>query len=156
VKIIADLKAGRLTLPGAEYPVSCRVRTVKDGTRRTDEVVYSIPGGLPYDPRQFPRGLWNITAVEWQADRGFDRGVYGPVKIRTGAWQRVKVWALDEDGDYFRETLREALDSGYLLHYSDSGTTLGCIRLDSPADALAIGKAVEAALKDGPVELEVL
>ena len=155
MKITVDLAAGRLVLSGAVYTASCRVRSLRDGTRGADEVVRTIPGGFPYDPRPFPKGIWNITAVEWQRDRGFDRNVYGPAKIRTDARQRVNVWELDGDGDYAKETEERVEDAGYLLHYSRSGTTLGCIRLASPADAVAIANIIAAALKDGPVELEV-
>jgi hypothetical protein len=155
MKITADLSAGKLVLPGAEYAISNRVRTLRDGTRKSYEVVRTIPGGYPYDPRPFPKGLWRITAVEWQREKGFDRRTYGPVKIRTNAHCPVNVWALDGEGDYLAETGRTDRDTGYLLHYSDSGTTLGCIRLDSPEDAVAIANAIAEAMKDGTVEMEV-
>jgi hypothetical protein len=105
----------------------------------------------------FPKGLWGVAGVEWQKEKGFDPKTYGPVKIRTDAWQRVNVWALDKDGDYFRETDRQVKDSGYLLHYSNSGTTLGCIRLASPADAETIARAIQRVMEQGePVQLEVV
>jgi hypothetical protein len=156
MKIIADLGKGKLILPDAVYPVSNRIRTLRDGTRKSDEVVRSIPDNLPYDPQPFPKGLWNVTAVEWQKERGFDLRTYGPVKIRTDAWRRVKIWELDRDGDYLRELDAYVMDTGYLLHYSESSTTLGCIRLSSPEDAIAIANVITEAMKQGPVQLEVV
>jgi hypothetical protein len=156
MKITADLAAGKLLLPGAEYPISNSVRTIRDGSRRSYEVVRTIPGGYPYDPQPFPKGLWKITDLDWQKEKGFDPRTYGDVKIRTDAWQWVKVWKLDMEGDYEKETTTEVEDTCYWLHYSESGTTLGCIRLASPEDAVAIAKAVSDAMKDEPVELEVI
>jgi hypothetical protein len=156
MRITADLAAGRLALPGAEYPISNRLRTLRDGTRKAYEVVRTIPGGLPYDPQPFPKGLWKITGIEWQKEKGFDYRTYGPVKIRTDAWQMVKTWYLDNDGDYLRETGSESWDSAYLLHYTVFNTTLGCIRLASPEDATAVANIIAGALDREPVELEVV
>jgi hypothetical protein len=158
MRIIANRPEGRLMVNGlAPFYFSNRVRTLKDGTRRSSEVVRTIPHNLPYDPMPFPAGVWQITSVEWQKDKGFDSGTYGPVKIRTDASQWAKVWELDEDGDYLRERGDEAKDHGYLLHYSVSKTTLGCIRLASPQDAEALAKFIEQALENGEtVDLEVI
>jgi hypothetical protein len=137
-------------------PAGCRVRTVRDRTRLANEVVYSIPDGKPYDPRPFPKGIWRITGVSWQQEARFDLATYGPVKILTDAWQMVRVWELDRHGDYLRETDELVRDEGYWLHYSDSRTTLGCIRLDAPLDASDLAKLIEEALGQGEaVELEV-
>jgi hypothetical protein len=156
MKITADLSDGRLIFPGEEYPVTNRIRTLRDGTRKIDEVVRTIPGDLPYDPQPFPKGVWKITGVEWQKEKGFDPRTYGPVKIRTDAWQWVKVWQLDGDGDYLKETAQLVRDTGYLLHYTVFNTTLGCIRLDSPEDAIAVAGIIAAALEHEVVELEVV
>ena len=156
MKIIADLCKGTLLLPGAEYPISNSVRTIRNGTRKAYEVVRSIPSGYPYDPQPFPKGLWNVTAVEWQKDKGFDPRTYGPVKIRTDAWTPVKPWQLDEEGDYLRETDLEVKDTGYLLHYTVFATTLGCIKIERAGDAIAIANIIAEAMKDGPVHLEVV
>jgi len=152
--ITADLAKGCLTVDGARFSVSCRVRALRDGTRRSDEVTRAIPGGAPYDPRPFPKGTWRITGIERQKDKKFDPAVYGPVKIRTDAWQEVKAWELDGDGDYLRETERAVRDEGYLLHYSESRTTLGCIRLASPEDAETIAAVIEKVLVTEPVYIE--
>jgi len=157
MKITADLSKGALLINGAVFAVSCKVRTLRDGTRRSAEVVRSIPDNLPYDPRPFPKGLWNVTGIEWQRDKGFDPRTYGPVKIRTDAWQEVNVWKLDADGDYLRETGLLVRDEGYLLHYSLSATTLGCIRLSNPGDAEAIGATIERVMaQKESVQLEVI
>jgi hypothetical protein len=158
MKIIADLVKGNLTIEDQAYfSVSNIVRSIKAGTRRGDEVIRSIPGNLPYDPLPFPKGVWKITGIEKQTEKGFDPKVYGPVKIRTDAWQTVKVWKLDEDGDYLSETNEEVKDSGYLLHYSESNTTLGCIRIKSPSDAESLAKIIEKSMINGQaVELIVI
>jgi hypothetical protein len=156
MKLIVDLSKGMLTVGDMVFSISNKIRTLRDGTRKSSEVIRSIPDGLPYDPRQFPKGLWNVTEVEWQKEKKFDFNTYGPVKIRTDAWQPVKVWELDGDGDYFRETSREAKDGGYLLHYSKSSTTLGCIRLESPEAAMQIAEIIERCLGSENVQLEVI
>ena len=157
MKITADLTKGELQVNGAFFPVSCNVRTLRDGTRKSYEVIRSIPDNLPYDPRPIPKGMWDITGIEWQKKHGFDPHTYGPVKIRTNAWRTVNVWELDGDGDYLRETPRQVRDEGYLLHYSTSGTTLGCIRLASPGDAEIIANVIQQVLERGePVQLEVV
>ncbi len=157
MKIIADIEAGVLTLDGAQFSISNKVRSLREGTRASYEVIRSIPDNMPYDPRPFPKGLWNITGVEWQREKGFDMNTYGPVKIRTDAWQMVNVWRLDTNGDYHDETKWRTKDMGYLLHYSASGTTLGCIRLASPQDAETIARIIHRLLEQNEtVQLEVI
>jgi hypothetical protein len=155
MKIFIDLSLGQLVLPEAIYPISNRIRTLRDGTRKASDIVRSIPDNLPYDPQPFPKGIWRITGLDWQKEKGFDPRTYGPVKIRTNAWQWVTVWQLDADGDYFRETDQRVKDICYWLHYSVFSTTLGCIRLASPVKAIAIANSIAEGLQDGPVELEV-
>jgi hypothetical protein len=156
MKIIADLAAGRLLLPDAEYPISNRVRSLRDGSRKSYEVARTVPDGLPYDPQPFPKGVWRITALDWQKEKGFDPRTYGPVKIRTNAWQMVNVWQLDADGDYLRETDMSVKDICYWLHYSVSRTTLGCIRLASPEDAAVIARVIARSLEREEVLLEAI
>ena len=157
MKVSVSLSDKDLAIDGLHFGVSCNVRSLANGQRRTDEVIRSVPEGKPYDPRPFPKGTWKITAVEWQPDYGFSIDTYGPVKIRTDAFQPVKVWALDDDGDYAYETAEIIIDRGYLLHFSPSKTTWGCIRKESPEDAITIGKMIEEALDtDEEVILEVL
>ena len=160
MKIIVNLFAGRLLINGAEYSISNHIRTVKDGTRKTSEVIRSIPDNVPYDPRPFPKGIWEITAIEWQEVDGkkkFDYYTYGPVKIRTNAWGYVNVWELDCDGDYLNETIRQVKDYCYHLHYSESSTTLGCIRFASHEAAEKVARVCERILATGEqIQLEVV
>jgi hypothetical protein len=157
MRIIADIPKGVLIIGDRRHAISNLVRTIKDGTRQSSEVVRTIPDKLPYDPAPFPKGVWQVTGIEWQKEKGFDPRTYGPVKIRTNAWQQVKVWELDEEGDYRRERGDEVMDIGYLLHYSLSNTTLGCIRLASPYDAEAIAALIQSAMSGGEtVEVEVI
>jgi hypothetical protein len=157
MKITADLTKGTLTTDCAVFSITNKVRTLKDGTRQSYEVIRSIPDGCPYDPRCFPKGLWNITGLDWQKEKGFDPKTYGPVKIITDAWQTVNAWELDGSGDYLKETDRRVKDSGYLLHYSESETTLGCIRLAKPEDAVLIARFIQRFFDLGEaVQLEVV
>jgi hypothetical protein len=157
MKLVADLTKGKLTLNDAEFLISNRVRTLRDGTRASYEVIRSLPDDLPYDPMPFPKGTWNVTGMDWQKEKRFDPKTYGPVKIRTDAWQMVNVWELDNDRDYLKETSRQVKDTCYWLHYSESGTTLGCIRIASPEDAVKIANIIRQALTDcEPVTLEVV
>jgi hypothetical protein len=156
MKIIANLNTGKLLLPDAVYPVSNRIRTIRNGTRKSYEIVRTIPDNLPYDPLPFPGGIWHVTGLDWQKEKGFDPNTYGPVKIRTDAWQWVNMWDLDADGDYLRETDKRVKDMCYWLHYSTSGTTLGCIRLNSPEDAAVIARTIARALDREEVTLEVV
>jgi hypothetical protein len=158
MKILADLEQENLIIENkAVFSITNNVRSYKTGGRKSHEVVRTIPGNYPYNPQHFPLGNWKITSVEWQDVYKFDFATYGPVKIRTDAWQMVKVWELDKDGDYLEETKIEVKDEGYLLHYSNSKTTLGCIRLYSPSEARIIANIIEGALKSGEkIDLQVI
>jgi len=157
MRITADLSKEKLVVDGAIFSISNKVRTLRDGTRASHEVVFTLPDKKPYDPMPFPKGLWNITGIEWQREKKFDFYTYGPVKIRTDAWQWVNEWELDEEVDYRRDTGRLVKDYGYLLHYSKSATTLGCIRLAGPDDAMLIANLIQRMFNNGEkVGLEVV
>ena len=157
MKIIADISNGILRIGEGIFPITNKVRSLRDGTRASYEVIRSIPGNLPYDPQPFPYGLWNIIGIDWQKEKGFDPRTYGPVKIRTDAGRLVNVWELDKDGDYLKETAKQVRDEAYWLHYSVSSTTLGCIRIASPADAESIARIVQRLLSQGEtVQMEVV
>ena len=145
--IKVDLQAGKLITGGSSFNVSNRHRTIRDGTRKLNEVVNSVPDKKPYDPVPFPKGMWKITHILWQQDEKFNASIFGPVKIVTNAHRPVKIWELDSKGNYLRETEEEVEDYGYLLHYSESSTTVGCIRIESPEAAITIGSLIETALK---------
>jgi hypothetical protein len=157
MRITADLGAGRLRIGGGVFPISNRLRTLREGTRKSTEVVTTIPDKLPYDPLPFPRGVWRVTGIHRQKEKGFDYRTYGPVKILTDAWQEVETWELDAEGDYLRPSGQKARDTCYWLHWTSFSTTLGCIRLASPEDAETIAGLIEAARERGePVELEAV
>jgi hypothetical protein len=78
------------------------------------------------------------------------------VKIRTDAWQLVNIWELDADGDYLQELSWQMKDTCYWLHYSAFNTTLGCIRLASPENAIAIANSIAPVLVREEVLLEVV
>jgi hypothetical protein len=156
MKITADLYREKLILPDAVYRISNKIRTVRDGTRNAYEVIRSIPDNLPYDPQRFPMGTWRVTGIDWRKEKGFDLNTYGPVKIRTDAWRWVRVWELDGDGDYLRETEKRVKDTCYWLHYSVSNTTLGCIRLATPGDAVAVANTIARVIGREEVTLEVV
>jgi hypothetical protein len=148
-KIARNGSYGKLFTGNTSFSITNKVKRLKDGSRNSSDIVRSMPDNLPYDPHLFPAGIWRITAVEWQKQKGFDPRSFGPVKIRTNAWQRVKVWSLDADGDYHKETNKEVKDTGYLLHYSAFSTTWGCIRLGTPSDAITLGTLCSDALRQG-------
>jgi len=153
MKITADLSKGELIADGAKFKISCNVRTLKNGLRgrAVKEVRRSIPDNLPYDPRPFPKGLWKRDKYK------FDEWEYGDVKIRTNAWQSVNVWELDRDGNYLRETRESVIDYGYLLHYSESTTTLGCIRIATKEEAKILAGFIQKYLNLGEaVQIEVI
>ncbi len=136
------------------FPASCKVRTELNGQRKLDQIVktYPISGERePYYPRQFPSGIFNITEIEYT-----DNETYAPVKIKTDALREVFVWDLNKKG-YYKPSGEIQIDSGYYLHYTDSSTTLGCIRIATPEDALKIAGIVERYLDgNAPIKLEVL
>ena len=133
------------------FPASCKVRNELNGRRKEDEVVYTYPASghrKPYYPRQFPSGIFRITGVEYTYDPE-----YAPVKIKTNATRDVFTWDLTVDGKYWQPTGRIQTDAAYWLHYTDSPTTLGCIRIGSKKDALDLARMIDVAEN---VYLEVL
>lgn len=115
----------------------CNVRTLANGLRKKDEVVYSIPSKHPYDPAEFPVGTWQVFAPVAR-----NTLYLAPYFIPTSARQRLAVWEI-KDGEYFRPTAVDTLDDGYGLHYSTSPTTLGCIRIAEKKDLLDLVKAIQ-------------
>ena len=137
--------------PVERFPASCNVRNELNGKRKEDEVVFTYPVSdhrKPYYPRQFPSGIFRITGVEYTDDPE-----YAPVKIKTNATRDVFTWDLTVDGKYWQPTGRIQTDTAYWLHYTDSPTTLGCIRIGSKKDALDLARMIDVAEN---VYLEVL
>ena len=129
---------------------SCEVKTLRDGTRPKWMIVRTMPGDLPYDPREFPKGVWEVGKPRSRTDP-YKR----PYFIPTNATQEVEVWAT-EDRAYTKPTGETDRDEGYGIHFSESRTTLGCVKVESERDLLWVVDHVEKALKGGEsVEMEV-
>ena len=137
------------------YPASCKVRQELNGQRKKDQVVYTVPAAghpKPYYPRQFPSGIFEILSIEKTDDPE-----YAPVKIKTNAIREVFTWDLNTKGDYWTPTGKTQVDTAYWLHYTDSSTTLGCIRIDNKQDAIHLANIIEPVLDhDDNVYLEIL
>ena len=145
------------------FTVTNTVRNELNGLRRlheASEVRFTVNAdrapGKPYMPRKFPKGVWEITAVEYQKDEKFDLHDYGLVRIRTNAHQKVQLWSLGPDGGYDKPLQEFVEDFGYLFHYSESSTTLGCGRIDSQPNALAFADLCIEAMKNGHLYVEVV
>jgi hypothetical protein len=145
----------RILVNGREYLADCTVRNELNGYRAVNEVVKTMPlSGQPepYYPRQFPTGVWPVFQPEYTDDPEF-----APVKIPTGAKQRVFTWKTGKDGKYSTPTGEAQEDYFYHIHYSQYKTTLGCIRLNSGTDAVNIAMVITEAFSRGEkVWLEVL
>ena len=103
---------------------------------KKSDVVFTIPvsrynKSLPYMPRRFPAGVWEITGFEFT-----DQKYFQPVKIFTTASQIVPIWALDTNGGYDHAAGNVQFDYGYWFHYWGGRTTLGCGRFDKVENIL--------------------
>lgn len=139
-EIIVKLEKGKLIAFDKVIEVSCMVRN-ETNNRRKDEVVKSIPTGLPIQPRKFPVGTWNVHRP---LPRTSD--YLKPYFIPTDAYQMLPVWELDSKGNYKAPTDVCVRDEGYGLHYSTSRTTQGCIRISKQEDLLFLVKKINEAL----------
>lgn len=148
MQVIYDRDNNTLTTGGIVFTVTNEIRNELNGRRQKGnpkEVVFSIIDGIwgpAYMPRQFPKGNWHITSIEYTQDP-----VFAPVKIKTNAKQEVTVWSLGTNGGYDQPTDKIVIDSGYHFHYSaNSKTTQGCGRMDSAKAALKFAKLCQMAL----------
>ena len=115
-----------------KIPADCNVRNELNGRRSLndpDDVVYTIPEnsweqGSPYMPRPFPRGHFFVLSAE-QTSNEFLK----PYILRTDAQPMVETWSLNNDGTYSKPTGKYVMDTGYLIHFTEGPTTLGCIRV---------------------------
>lgn len=135
-----------LTAFGRTLRTSC---IIADRARNGMTVVYSEnedgSKGRPYQPMQFPKGTWPVLAVEPTT-----APLLAPVFIKTGAHQTVHTWTIDERGKYVHENPDTVEDWGYLLHHDAIyQQTDGCIRLDSPEDALWLAGEIKPLLDRG-------
>jgi len=136
---------GKLSYNDVTIDVVCDVRNELNGRRALSEkVVYSeLPNGdkgVPYMPRPFPLGVWNVVAVIPK-----ENPYEAPEFISTDACQILDVWSV-VDGHYGDKTGDNVEDYGYGLHNSTSATTLGCGRIVSSKDREDLSKAIKTAL----------
>lgn len=131
VTIKVDLAKGTLSAFESVIDVSCVVRNEVNGWRKKDQVVYSLPDKKPIQPRQFPKGLWAVGKPDVRTDP-----YLAPFFIPTSAWQYMPIWELDNKKCYLRETKNKCKDVGYGLHYSESTSTQGCIKIIKKYDLL--------------------
>ena len=164
MKVIWNRDAEDLEINGIHFKVWCHVRNEIDPKyiRRLhdpNEVVFAIVNGvqtkIPYMPRKFPKGTFEIITVEFvpKTDQQKD---FWPVKIRTNASQDVEVWELDENKGYKKGTGKFVRDGGLLIHYSWSNTTLGCGREESEIQVRKLAQMIIDGFSTGRVFLEVV
>jgi hypothetical protein len=134
-------------------PISCIVRNEINGWRKADEIVYTKPGNMPYQPRTFPKGIWT---VEWPIAKSKDSYMW-PYFIPTNAFLIVPVWEI-RDGQYVKQTLQLVRDEEYGLHFcQNSGTTAGCGKIEVLDDLKWLVKTISQELeKDKVVILNVM
>ena len=135
-----------LTVEGSDQPlriaVSNKVRLRAKDNR--EDVVRTMPSGVPYMPIGFPRGSWKVTGVRPKTDP-----YTAPYFIATDAHAMVPEWGLDVDGSYGAPTGRLVPDSGYGIHYSTSTTTLGCLKVINKSDLLTLVQLINARMAKG-------
>ena len=139
-EMVADLAKGTLQAFGKEIAISCIVRNEVNGWRRGNEVVKSIPEGLPIMPRQFPKGTWNVFTPVVRKDP-----YLAPYFIPTDAFQFLPIWELDSIGHYKCATKTLTKDTGYGGHTSTSNTTQGCIKILNWGDLVWVVEQINKA-----------
>jgi hypothetical protein len=136
--------SGVLTFGNNSFSCICDVRTIANGRRKLSEKpVYSENSdgtkGVPYDPKLFPLGIWDIISILPKNDP-----YEAPFFISTNAHQLVDVW--DEVDGHYGEPIGHTIeDHGYGFHNSTSSTTLGCGRILSPTGLVAFMGFIKAA-----------
>ena len=131
-----------------------KVRNELNGLRDVGyPVVYSEnedgTEGSPYMPRDFPIGEWKVTGLTFHPDQIRDHYLY-PLFIKTNAHQTVRIW-LQENGVYTRKTDEIIEDYGYGNHFSDSMTTLGCVRDEKEEDIRFVANQIRIFLQKNEV-----
>lgn len=125
---------GILELHDSKIFVQCHVRNELNGERQLNEKAVFTERkngseGLPYMPRPFPLGLWNV-----QKPLPKTNPYEAPFFIPTDAHQQVEFWLINTDGSYNKPSGQQIEDYGYGLHCSTSQTTLGCGRVINRSD----------------------
>jgi len=145
-----------LTGYGKDIPILNIVRNEVNGWRKlTEKCVYTenFDGskGVPYMPRLFPTGNWNIVGFNPETEP-----YLYPFFIITNAWQEVDEWLIKPDGSYDKPSGVKVKDYGYGIHFSVSTTTLGCIRIVNQTDLLWFKNQIETSLNSKEtINLEV-
>jgi hypothetical protein len=125
-----------------KFAVTNKVRIRSKDNR--EDVVRTMPGGVPYMPVGFPRGTWKVTGIRPKSDP-----YTAPYFIATDARNMVPEWGLDVDGSYGSPTGRLVRDEGYGIHHSTSSTTLGCLKIDNKSDLLTLVQLINARMAMG-------
>ena len=139
--ITASKGRSSLTVGEREIATSCVVRNELNGWRKPDQVVYTMPSNIPYMPRKFPSGIWTIGQPVKRSDE-----YKAPYYIPTDAWQFVDEWEIAYDL-YIKPTGRRIKDYEYGMHYSTSGSTLGCIKILELDDLMWLVETICEALE---------
>lgn len=126
-----------------ELEASCLVRNEVNGWRKNTEIVKTIPEGRPYQPRQFPVGVWKVGRPVARTEP-----YKAPIYIPTNAWREVRVWRV-VDGEYHHPTDDMVIDTAYGLHCSTSNTTLGCIKIHRVGDLYRLASEIFLELDRG-------
>jgi len=124
--------------------VSCVVRNELNGWRPlpykdpADEIVRAITEeniltDIPVMPRPFPVGKWEITSVEDRHDK-----YRKPFLILTDAFQELDEWELTPEGGYDKPSGLKVKDYQYGIHFSESSTTQGCIKVHEIGDLVRL------------------
>jgi hypothetical protein len=149
MNIHVNKELSKIMVKGRLIPCSCDVRNELNGRRKGYDVVYSEPDKVPYMPRVFPSGIWTISQPRARIDK-----YLAPYYIPSDAWQYVDEWLIDA-GRYDKPSGVKVKDHAYGLHFSESRTTLGCIKILYLADLLWLVDEIKTALKDNEVKLIV-
>lgn len=140
---------------GRQLTVSCKARNLENGLRPRSWIVHTTTEngteGVPYSPQEFPRGTWEVykpEAVEPEKDAD---GYLGPWIIRTNARQLVYEWETEQEERrvYTLRTPRQVWDWGYLIHFSNSEWTLGCLKMEHREDILWLAPRLTEAIDGG-------
>ena len=109
-------------------------RRLHDKKQVIHAITYNRYNEPPVMPRPFPTGTWEVQRpVKVLPD---DNEWLHPYYIPTNAVQRLDIWRLDRADGYDVPTGAHVVDKGYGIHFSESITTLGCIRIHNRDDLL--------------------
>lgn len=122
-------------------PCSCNVRNELNGLRGMDEIVRTMPGGKPYMPRIFPKGMWKVGVPVIR-----DTPELSPYFIPTDAYQMLPIWNT-LNGNYVSPSNVMEKDTAYGIHYSEYKNTLGCIKVRNMKDLIELVSEIKKCLQ---------